>query len=834
MKQLLLAILGVFLFSTTHAQTDMVGHWNFDDPTQLTKAEVGRDLVLRGNHQAVAGPDSADGAVRIGVGSYYICPHGLSPSGGGSRVNEFSLVMDIKVPQIGQWYCMYQANFSNNDDGEWFISPSGQMGVGATGYTPDPIAANVWYRIGIAVKNGYRYDYYIDGKKELVGSPGSIDGRFSLDTAVLLFADENQEDNMLDVADIKIFSRALSDSEMKALGGYHEPPPPEPAEPDTLIYPYLQSPTPNSIYICWHALISTESKVEYGLTDALGSTATGGAHVFEDTTTWHWVKLTDLQPETFYYYKAITDTMESEIYRFKTPPVYGNKSGHIRFSVFGDTRTVPDQFSKVVAALKEKVLEMYGGTIEENLNVMLHVGDVVTHGNILKQYKREYFGPLAQVTANVPMMVSIGDHEHDADNYYQYMKYEDFAGPEGEYYYAFQYGRVLFVAVHSIHHTETQLQWLDELLQNAESDTTIDWIFAFTHRPGHSEIWPDGNESYMQNHVIPILNKYSKADLVVYGHSHNYERGQVFEGNLRLMLNGGGGSALDRWRMYSNQTEYPEIQKSYDYYCYTIFDIDVKNKSYHAYSYSLGHKDKPMDNVLFDEFFRNKADETPPNRPSLISPQNGASVAIPVSLQASPYAGKYEILSSQFQVTREKGNYTAPVLDVKRDFENIYYDTGAPNFIPVDLNAGIDLTKYTLDNSDMEKTYWWRVRYRDRNLQWSEWSEEQSFIFSSTKVNSKTGAMIKESKLYRNYPNPFNPSTIIEFDVCKPEQVNLKIYSLEGKLVKTLIERHLNAGRYSVTWDGTDEASVHLPSGTYFFQLTAGEYRKVRKAVLIK
>ena len=836
MKKTVFVFLTLIFAVVLQAQEGLVGHWTFDDPSALTKSDKGNDLILHGSHQAVSGPSENDGAVRIGVGSYYILPHGLAPSNG-SRVNEFSMVLDVKIPQLGQWYCMYQANPANNDDGEWFINPSGAMGVGQTGYTQNIFQPNEWYRIGVAVKNGYRYDYYVDGKRELTGNPGGVDGRFSLAPTVLLFADENREDNELDVADIKFYSRALSDSEMQALGGYHEPPPPEPAQPDTVIHPYLQSPTPTSIYVCWNALIGEESVVKYGASEVLGNTIVGESHVFENGDIWHWVKLTDLQPETFYYYQAITDTMESDIYRFKTPPVNGKKDGHIRFTVFGDTRTEPAQFSKVVAAVREKVEEKYGGPLEEHLNLMLHVGDVVTHGYSLDQYKPEYFGPLAQVSANVPVMVSIGDHEHDAPHYYHYMKYEDFAGPEGEFYYSFQYGRVLFIAVHSIHHTDRQLQWLDELLQSAQNDSSIDWIFAFTHRPGHSEIWPDGNESYMQDHVIPILNKYSKADLVVYGHSHNYERGQVFDGNLRLMLNGGGGSALDRWRMYSNQTEYPEIQKSYDYYCYTLFDIDVANKSYEAYSYSLGNKDKPMDNALFDQFFRNKNDETPPQRPSALSVSAAGSGSVTALLQASTYTGKYPILSSQFQVTSQKGQYASPKIDVMRDFENIYWDTGAPDYTPIDRNAGVDLTQLPLDESaplEEGKTYWWRVRYRDRNLQWSAWSEEKSFSFNPTGVDDHRTGAVKHSKLYENYPNPFNPSTTIVFDVARDKNVRLQVFSLSGRLVRTLVDRRMSAGRHQIVWNGVDDEGLRMPSGTYFIRFEAGDVSQITRALLLK
>lgn len=66
------------------------------------------------------------------------------------------------------------------------------------------------------------------------------------------------------------------------------------------------------------------------------------------------------------------------------------------------------------------------------------------------------------------------------------------------------------------------------------------------------------------------------------------------------------------------------------------------------------------------------------------------------------------------------------LVNVKRDFENICFDSGAPDFIPIDKNVGEDLTKLTLENNKLETgtKYWWRVHYRDRNLQWSDWSDE--------------------------------------------------------------------------------------------------------------
>ncbi len=477
------------------------------------------------------------------------------------------------------------------------------MGVGQTGYTPDKIKPGEWYRIAISVQNGTHYNYYYDGHLLLNGAAGEIDGRFSLSSAFILFGDENGEDAALDVADVKLYSRALSNEEIAGLGGYNHKPE-SVTEPDSIIYTYLQTPSPTSIFVCWHASASTESIVEYGLTEALGMQQSGEAFEFDTTTIWHTVKLTDLSPETVYYYKAITDTMESEIKKYKTPPLPGDSTGHIRFAFVGDNRTEPDVFTWVVESMRDKVVELYGPDIEENLNLVLNVGDIVTTGGVLSQYKREYFEPMNSVSGNVPVMVSIGNHENEAEHYYNYMKYEELGGPEGEKYYAFQYGKILFIAINSNWQlrNETQITWLDTLMATAENDDTIDWVFAFCHHPGRSEIWPDGNTAYVQDRVIPTLNKYSKADMLVYGHSHNYERGAVQDGNLRLVLSGGAGSNLDRWGMYGNQENYPEIQRAFDHYCYTLIDIDIANRQYQATNYSLGHTDLIRDNLIIDSF----------------------------------------------------------------------------------------------------------------------------------------------------------------------------------------------------------------------------------------
>lgn len=83
--------------------------------------------------------------------------------------------------------------------------------------------------------------------------------------------------------------------------------------------------------------------------------------------------------------------------------------------------------------------------------------------------------------------------------------------------------------------------------------------------------------------------------------------------------------------------------------------------------------------------------------------------------------------------------------------------------------------------------------------------------------------------LYNNYPNPFNPITKINFDLPKQSYVKIKVYNAVGKLVKTITESNLYAGKYSVDFDGSN-----LASGVYFYSLETPEFYQVRKMVLLK
>ncbi len=90
-------------------------------------------------------------------------------------------------------------------------------------------------------------------------------------------------------------------------------------------------------------------------------------------------------------------------------------------------------------------------------------------------------------------------------------------------------------------------------------------------------------------------------------------------------------------------------------------------------------------------------------------------------------------------------------------------------------------------------------------------------------------AEIKTFKLYNNYPNPFNPSTKIKYDIPKASNVVVKVYDVLGREVETLVNARQNAGSYSLNFDGSN-----LASGMYIYRITAGGFIQSRKMILLK
>ncbi|MEN8156281.1 MAG: fibronectin type III domain-containing protein [Bacteroidota bacterium] len=815
----------------------LVGLWTFDS-TDAVKATVGNDLVLTGTHQIVEGPNAEDHATHIGPGNFYTCTHDLSANGGGTKVNKYSLMFDFKIPATGPWYCFYQANpVRTADDGEIFINASGAIGrnTNGPGYSSFQVVANEWYRLIVSVDLQNKLKIYLDGNLILEGPSLAVDADFALSPAdaenlVYLLADNNGEDNLMDVAMIGLFDHEIDDATAKALDGYGH------VEPGTEVgmHPYLQTPSPTGIFVSWHGAVSGASTVEYGTTSDLGQSESGSIEDIEGRY-WHTVQLTGLSPDTEYFYKCVDDTTETEVFNFRTPAEGMPESGHLRYLLLGDTRKNGTMVTELAEVMKTKAQELFGDDIHNHIDLVMHVGDILTNGNNIDEYVPEYFTPYSGLSANIPFMVSIGNHEYESPHYYKYMKYENLNSIT-EQYYAFNLSGIQFLMVNSNHsiNSTTQKNWLEGQLEQSNSATAVDMTFAFWHHPEHSEVWPDGNTPVVTNY-IDLLKQYPKVQMLSYGHSHNYERGVIesvaenSNGDFYVMLTGGGGSGLDRWGAYPNQTDYPEIMISLDHYMFNIVDIDLHAKTTDVYTYSLGHNDKRLDVELVDHFHR-RLEQAAPETPQPLSPQTEAPLQ--PMLEASDFAGDDELMTSHFQLTETPGDYSNPLFESKRDWVNMYGDSGAPDYTPVDKNEGIDLTscQVTTDLS-VGATYGWRVRYRDRNLKWSPWSDEQTFTVDETiSVNE---IVSQNSGLTRIYPNPSMGNMTIDFVIKKASEVTISIINVEGKVIRQLERAYYVEDQYSIHWDGLDSYGSVVAPGDLFVIFRAGNIREVQSVCLL-
>ena len=96
-----------------------------------------------------------------------------------------------------------------------------------------------------------------------------------------------------------------------------------------------------------------------------------------------------------------------------------------------------------------------------------------------------------------------------------------------------------------------------------------------------------------------------------------------------------------------------------------------------------------------------------------------------------------------------------------------------------------------------------------------------------------------QTQLLPNYPNPFNPETWIPFELSQDSEVSVTIYNVAGTPVRNISVGYLEAGRYvrqsrAVYWDGKTDTGEVVSSGTYFYQIQAGDYTETRKMVILK
>jgi hypothetical protein len=222
------------------------GSWLFDDPNDLLKAAIGAPLEIgsraNGTVTAASGPTATNKAAFVTIDAWLKCLHGIPANGGKKivegeevdceRVNEFTVMFDVMVPDASIYHALIQCNPENMGEASMYLKSRGRVGQGNIGDAPEgTIQSNVWYRVVFSVKLGTHYHYYLNGLPlKLDNQPEYLDnGRhaFKADDFVVFFGDAeagvgdaSYDDNDLYVAEIALWDYALSAEEVATLGMY--------------------------------------------------------------------------------------------------------------------------------------------------------------------------------------------------------------------------------------------------------------------------------------------------------------------------------------------------------------------------------------------------------------------------------------------------------------------------------------------------------------------------------------------------------------------------------------------------------------------------------------
>ena len=324
--------------------------------------------------------------------------------------------------------------------------------------------------------------------------------------------------------------------------------------PAVLRGPWLQAVSWSNAIVKWRTDSAVAGRVRFGT-----NAANLNFSVTESSGTEHRLELTNLAPRTRYYYSVgVTNAalLSGPDYYFTTPPLPGTRKP-MRFWVLGDSGTADvNQFN-----VRDAFYRMNG---TNELDGLLLLGDNAYNAGLDSEYQKALFDAYPTVLRHTPLWATIGNHETDQDQtpsstipYYQIFSLPRDGEVGGmasgtEDYYSFDYGNVHFVCLDSMTSSRSATGTMAMWLTNDLAATTQDWIVAFWHHPPYTKGSHNSDSETqlieIRQNMLPILEAYG-VDLLLFGHSHAYERSHLLNGHYGLSgtitpamkLNTGGG-----------------------------------------------------------------------------------------------------------------------------------------------------------------------------------------------------------------------------------------------------------------------------------------------------
>ena len=499
---------------------------------------------------------------------------------------------------------------------------------------------------------------------------------------------------------------------------------------DLVVEPYLQNATPNSMTILWETDSNSLSRVEWGQTQFLDQSTLGSSFINYGDSRIHTVELTDLNPNTRYYYRVVLGNYESYsgLYNFITPPEPSSEASFrlVAMSDMQRDNSNPNKFNEVIHdGVIDYISEEYSDDLAEELAMVLIPGDLVVTGSSYYQWQDHFFEPSQDLFSHVPLYPVFGNHEQNTDYFIKYFHLPDNGTPGYEehwYYTDYSNLRVIGLDSNGGYQVQAQLDWLEAVLQDACSNDNIDFVFAQLHHPYKSELWTPGESNYTGD-VIQRMENFSdecgKPSIHFFGHTHGYSRGQSLDHNHLWVNVATAGGAIDYWGEWP-QADYDEFTVTQDEWGFVVVDVEAgEEPQFVLKRISRGNAYTYRDNEVRDEVVI-RFNNTPPNQPVGLSPSGQVDPDL-LALSADDFVDidGDAPMAAQWNIYQDCNLTSTPVISKFINMENWYYNENT--------QESVELTQISVSGLSGNSAYCWQVRYRDTSLGWSDWSEPLSF-----------------------------------------------------------------------------------------------------------
>ncbi|MGR5251451.1 fibronectin type III domain-containing protein [Vibrio astriarenae] len=558
-----------------------------------------------------------------------------------------------------------------------------------------------------------------------------------------------------------------------------------------LANPYLQYPTTDGMTVMFEPELleghSAESTVYYREQGNTGpyTPMTTVSSDYDDLGLVQRARITNLKSDTKYDYFVRSAGGDSKVYHFRTWPSESDLDQHSEFSfiAMSDTHASDrDRWGEGLTGLRD--IYEHGIIKHECLNDVtlcndLHAGvliagDLVYASNARKAY-RDFFNSSHELASYLPILPTPGNHEYDGGNIEAYDIYMDWPDQMGWHKARYTYSldflnlRMFFFNsfVQSDGGQEYQYDWTMEELENTANDGNFDYVLGITHAPCKSSMWTPG-ESKKSCDFVGLLHDYSeetgKLSSHIFGHTHSYTRANEMDvPHVGLNVATSVGR-IDHFHEFA-QKDYDTVAVSNDENGYNIMTFTAEGDKTITVTRRTGgsfYRGFQMDFPELETIVMHVNDG--PTTPSIESFEvvDSGEVALAASAfnsrtETKHYESHWQLSSSEDfsqDVTNIWGN-TTRAYNWWYNEEDFYDEEGnrlgecnpyadkedaledCVHSFPVDTQDGVDITQYkTFAAINPGQDIHARVRYRDEQLNWSEWSAPESIFFDGVSTGN--------------------------------------------------------------------------------------------------